>query len=154
MNKAMLSQKRRRIQAYVFWLVVIGLLTAAAFFARQGDSDLSFVLVSGAVGAIIGVFVSLPIWLWFCWRRSGFDGKKVTVNVTAESLCGAYQGVFSRIDWDACVRYSELKTHAFVWVSKIQAVVLPFNAFDNESQRDEFLNFIRARVQPAAIDKD
>jgi YcxB-like protein len=151
--KSMRSPKRRKLEFAFVW--VISLINIAFGLAYVGGAlspepnweNASIHLGVGlAVLAIFYVFV--PWTLRYNYKRTGLDGRTIRVVLDDEAVTASQPGAESRITWSALVRHSQLPTHAFLWLNKMQAVILPFDAFQSSDDRDAFLAFIAGKVKP------
>jgi YcxB-like protein len=153
--KAMRSPKWLRFERILFWLIFgANAALAAAAILLTGSFGLNKsagpVLAAIAVALLALDFVIAPWATRFNYRRLAIDGKVIKLMLDGEGLTASQDLASTRMSWPAFVRYSKLPTHAFLWLNKVQAVVIPFDAFVSGEQRDAFLNFIENRIQPLA----
>jgi YcxB-like protein len=153
--KAMRSPKWRRVERTVFWLIFgANAALASATILLSGSSGLNKsagpVLAAIAAALLVIDFVIVPWATRFNYRRLAIDGKVIKIMLDGEGLTASQDFASTRMSWPAFIRYSKLPTHAFLWLNKVQAVVIPFDAFVSGEQRDAFLNFIENRIRPLA----
>lgn len=149
--KAMRTPLRRRISNLAFWSIFAINLAVAAFYLvnaqERGRSDIAGPLAAGVtVGLLVLRYFLEPWALGFNYKRFGLDGKHITVRLEEEAFSASEVNAQSRIHWSGVKRYSQLPTHAFVWIYKLQAVIIPFDAFPDDAKRGEFLSFVESKV--------
>jgi hypothetical protein len=50
---------------------------------------------------------------------------------------------------NAVQRTTQTETHAFLWLNKLQALIVPFATFEGEGDRQKLLDLIARNVKPA-----
>lgn len=148
---AMRSQKRRKIEQFSVWiLALVNIGLGLHLLQPGGEGPLQWNSASFNLGiglAILAFFVAVTPWiLRYNYRRTGLDGQPIRVRLGDDAVTASQRGAQSRIDWSAVVRNSQLPTHAFLWINKMQAVIIPFDAFADTQSRDAFLAFINSKV--------
>lgn len=127
---------RLRGSMMLFWVLpLLGAVYIAAYF-RSGWSDMALFL---------GVFIVLfPLMMMWGMRRQAARTKRenpsfqrpIIYRITGESLeTEAYQGT-SRVLWDDAWYGQEGRANYYVYISSMQAMILPRRAFTPEEQAE------------------
>lgn len=125
---------------YVIALVIMLTSDSAPDYAHAWPSALF------ATVMLIWIFLFVP-WLHKRnYRKLKLDGKEMHIAIDDSGLTTAQQGIEGKFQWSAFTRFSRSPSHALLWINKLQALVIPFDAFTSEAQRDVFLNFIASKV--------
>jgi YcxB-like protein len=149
--KAMRTPGRRLAGNLLFWFIFglnIAILIVSLCFAEEfGLKPRTAPIAAGlAMGLLLLRFTVEPAVLRYNYKRLGLDGKRITVRLEDDVFTASEQSAESRIKWSAIIRYSQLPTHAFLWINKLQAVLVPFDAFTDEASRSTFLSYIESKV--------
>lgn len=149
--RAMRSQKRRRIEKRFVWFIAllnIGLGFFVSPLGASGASDWTSAGINIGIGlAVLAVFYSIAPWaVRYNFKRTGLDGQTIRVKLGDDAVTASQRGAESRIEWSAIVRHSKLPAHAFLWINKMQGVIIPFDAFPDRAAKDAFLAFIQSKV--------
>lgn len=146
LSNAIRTARRRKAVFGFYWFVVIANFMSAALIARTGQVANAF------INALIGVlmlsvfFIFVPIMRRWNYHRLDLDGKTIHISIDDEGVRSAQQGVKGAFEWNAFSRFSSTRQHAFLWINGLQALIMPFDAFKSDVERDTFLNFIATKI--------
>lgn len=148
---AMRSQKRRGFEKLFVWLIVllnVGLGISSMARGVDGAPNWAGASINIGIGlAVLAVFYLLVPWaVRYNFKRTGLDGQTIRVRLDEEAVTASQRGAESRIEWSAFIRHSRIPTHAFLWLNKMQGVIIPFDAFPDVKVRDAFLAYIHSKV--------
>ena len=152
---AMRSRRRRRIELFAVWFLVL-VNVGLGLHRLQPGGEGSFQWKSASLYFGIGLAILLiyktviPWVLRYNYKRTGLDGQTIRVGLDDDAVTASQRGAESRIEWLAVVRHSQLPTHAFLWLNKMQGVIIPFDAFPDTQSRDAFLAYINSKVPLSA----
>jgi YcxB-like protein len=146
LSDALRPARRRKIMLVFFWLVMAANFAAAALIAVT--TDLSHASVNAMIGVLmlLAFFIFVPMLRRWNFRRLNLDGKQIRISIGDEGVRSAQQGIEGTFQWSAFTRFSRSGNHAFLWINRLQALILPFDAFKSEMERDAFLNFTAAKI--------
>jgi hypothetical protein len=152
---AMRSHRRRRIQQFAVWfLVLVNFGLGLHLLQPGGEGPLQWRSASFNFGIGLAVLLffaaAIPWLLRYNYKRTGLDGQTIRVRLEDDAFTASQRGAQSRIEWSAIVRHSQLPTHAFLWLNKMQGAIIPFDAFADTKSRDAFLAFINSKVPLSA----
>ncbi len=150
LSDALRSARQRKIVLVFFWLVMAANFAAAAAIAVT--TDLAHASVNAMIGVLmlLAIFVFVPMLRHWNFRRLNLDGKQIRISIGDEGVRSAQQGIEGKFQWSAFTRFSRSDNHAFLWINRLQALVIPFDAFNSQAERDAFLGFIATKVTPKA----
>lgn len=153
--KAMRSQKRRRIEKMFVWFIALLNIGLGLFLSPLGigtPSSWSSASINIGIGlAVFAVFFLIVPWaVRYNYQRTGLDGQTIRVRLGDDAVTASQRGAESRIEWSAIARHSQLPTHGFLWINKMQAVIIPFDAFADIEGRDAFFAFMNSKVPLSA----
>ncbi len=146
LSNALQSAKFRKITLLVFWLAMAANFLAAALIVRTGE------VANATANAMIGIlmllafFIFVPMLRRWNYRRLNLDGKKIHILIGHDGVRSAQQGIEGNFQWGAFTRFSNTGQHAFLWINRLQALVLPYDAFASKAERDECLSFIATKI--------
>ena len=152
---ALRSQRRRRIEQFAVWfLVLVNIGLGLHLLQPGGVGPLQWKSASFnfGIGLVILLFITavIPWVLRYNYKRTGLDGQTIRVRLDDDAVTASQRGAETRIEWPAVVRHSQLPNHAFLWLNKMQGVIIPFDAFADTKSRDAFLAFINSKVPLSA----
>lgn len=138
---------RRRLDTVVFWTLTVANLGLAVYLSIDDSvrttPQFNFVIF---VALLAMRFAIIPLVRRYGLRRLDIEGKQIIVRLDDDALHASQDGASSRIEWHAVKRFSQLPTHAFLWINKLQAVIIPFDAFGDSDAKDAFLKFIGTKI--------
>lgn len=140
-----------KYRPYVFWGMILWLFALSSYFfmiQTTGLRDAIGPLIFGAtVGVLLIEFVILPFNLRKYYAITRLDGKNIELTLSQTEITVSQPGAITQVEWATFIRYSQVPTHAFLWLNKMQAIVIPFDAFASEQEKVLFLNFIESKVR-------
>ena len=130
--------------------VVVGLIM---FYALEHSFRISPILYAVAIGMGVCAFFVLPPMIWSSTKkrivRMFQEGQNkgmaapTTLSID-ESGIEANNGLgTSKLLWTAIERLAVTDEYAFLYVSAMNAVVVPKRAFASDAQRQEFVQLVR-----------
>jgi hypothetical protein len=78
------------------------------------------------------------------FRCINLDGKAIKVVASDLHIIASWEDTDSRIKWSKIVRFAKSADHAFLWINEVQAIVLPYDAFENSAKKN---SFVEARIK-------
>jgi hypothetical protein len=80
------------------------------------------------------------------YGRYALADKDVTLSFDGNGVTATSPNLTSHIGWEAFVKLIETPTHAFLAVSRREALIVPRRAFVDEDDHRMLMGFIRARL--------
>jgi hypothetical protein len=80
------------------------------------------------------------------YRRHALADKDVTLSFDGNGVTASSPNLFSQIGWEAFLKLIDTPTHAFLVVSRREALIVPRRAFADEDDHRMLMGFIRARL--------
>lgn len=139
-------------------------LTGAALVATAGDVS--------ALQAVVGEVITLRAPWWFyllipagfvlavllqplvlgfnagrTYRRYAIADQEIRLGFEADGLETLLTSFESWVSWHAIEKIIETKDHAFLDISRREALILPRRAFANDADYRRWLGFVRDRIR-------
>jgi hypothetical protein len=157
---AMMRDPWRRI---VIEIAIYLALVAITLFAASNFDTATFMRVLGDIASfaapwwlyvllVAGPLLALahPQWVAliaaFTYNRNAIADKDVALSFDGNGIVTTAPNLVSHLAWDAIIRVIETPTHAFLAISRREALILPRRAFADEHDWKMLLGFIRARL--------
>lgn len=80
------------------------------------------------------------------YRRNAIADKNVSLSFDGSGVTATATNYETKVGWDAFIRLVETPTHAFLAISRREALIVPRRAFADEHDHRTLLAFIRARL--------
>nr|WP_272507525.1 YcxB family protein [Clostridium aestuarii] len=86
------------------------------------------------------------------------EGKNVNIlgsrslSVTEEGITSVNNSGESKTNWSSVEKITETKKHIYIYISAINAYIIPVRAFKNENEKGEFLNILKQYTTINEID--
>jgi hypothetical protein len=80
------------------------------------------------------------------YRRYAAADKDVTLSFDGHGVTATSPNLRSQIGWEAFLKLVETPTHAFLVVSRREALIVPRRAFADDDDHRMLMGFIRARL--------
>ena len=142
-------------------LAVIAFLLVLAALRDWRTMSFADVFTTGSLALIIGgavfiCFVIAAIDQFFervlyrlLFRRYAIANSELSITVDDESIRWSAKGVSGNIGWPLTKRLYLARDHVFVFISKVEGLVLPRRGVAPPATFDELVSFLRARVAAA-----
>jgi len=147
------SIRRRTLitQIIVALFGFIGVLAFAYIFIREARVLTYFDYIGALIGSVVGIAV-IPylnrVEVIRGLRKASSEGDNSailghqTITLTSESISIKTQGTESKFNWSSIVRIMQNDKYVFLYISSINAIVIPIKAFSSDKSLQEFLNII------------
>ncbi len=121
-----------------FTILALGVLAfaidALSFFGEQEaiyDVPLSVPWCGGALGMLSSRYVMMPIYYRWYFKRSNFDDE-TTLLFAEDGIFAKSIAIESRLSGHSIVALERTKDHYFIWISKVQAIIIPRRFIDQD----------------------
>jgi hypothetical protein len=150
--------RRTLIEIAIFAVMFLALLCAVSGFDwrtfQQGLGALVSLNAPWWVYLILlfGLVLALSHSQWVAlvaalnYRRHALADKDVTLSFDGNGVTATSPNLTSEIGWEAFLKLVETPTHAFLAVSRREALIVPRRAFADEDDHLMLMGFIRARL--------
>ncbi len=150
--------RRTLVEIAIFVAMFLAVIFAAAGFDSdsfwRGLGDLVSLNAPWWIYAILllGPVLILSHTEWvaliavLAYRRYALAEKDVTLSFDGNGVTATSLSLTSQIGWEAFLRLIETPTHAFLVVSRREALIVPRRAFADEDDHRMLMGFIRARL--------
>ena len=140
-------------QIIVLLLIFIGSLAIAPFFHPETRVLSYFDYIVAFVVSIVGFFV-VPHFnraeVRRAYRKASREGDNKailglqTISLTPENVFIKTQGGESKYNWSSVDKVTQNDKYIFLYISSINAIVIPIKAFSDGKSLQEFLNYVNA----------
>jgi len=148
LSAALWTRRARLIRYTIFWLAVAANAFIASEIWLRGGISAAWPNLSFAIILLLFWFPGIRLVRRWNLRRLNLEGQTIRIKLSEESVFSSQNGIESHLQWSAFTRYSRLGNHAFLWINKLQALVIPFDAFKDVASRNAFLDFIATKISP------
>jgi hypothetical protein len=155
--------RRALIEIALFVAIFLAVLFATSSFNTQtfvrGLGDLVTLSAPWWVYLILflGPVIALSHTEWVAlvaaltYRRNALADKDVTLAFDGNGVTATSPNLTSQVGWEAFLKLIETPTHAFLVVSRREALIVPRRAFADEDDHRMLMGFIRARLAANSV---
>ncbi|MEL7272283.1 MAG: YcxB family protein [Pseudomonadota bacterium] len=143
---AMLKDKEThrflRVKRWAFIVLMLYMAGAAAFGLYAVVTGLK----SGSMLLLIGLaaLILMPLFRWgqpllsasLFFRKLDLKDKEITTHIDASGIRSEAKGVTSQFQWDSVLKVTRGPEHFFLWVNKVQAIILPLRAIAEQDEQE------------------
>jgi hypothetical protein len=151
---AISSKRARRFELIIMWFVVLTNLALLAFsFFAFDQLTHPWRYVGWSLGVVtlvlLGHFVGRPLVRKWNYKRLDIGKYPVRMQFAEAGITTENDVMSAKVEWNAVQRTTQTETHAFLWLNKLQALIVPFATFEGEGDRQKLLDLIARNVKPA-----
>lgn len=101
---------------------------------EQGKPEYWFVIwLAGFVGGTISRYLIMPIYYRWYFKSGRWDEpSEVVIDETGIDIKAQF--VQSICQWENVIMAERTKRHFFIWISKVQAIIIPFWTLDTQEE--------------------
>lgn len=148
-------QKRYKIKYAIVPIVIIIDFLGVSWFTRFTRNKITNIFLVFCLTIMI-------LWIIFYPKLAKFQYKKMltrrlqnNINDKFESILTIDKNgiidetktVISKFSWDNIDEVKDIGTHIFIYISNLNAIVIPNNAFKNDEERKELLKVINENIK-------
>ena len=148
MDQGRFSRWWRRWALYLaIVLMVAGVPLVAVSNIRGWHIQFIAIVLAGVGFAIIAIqYVVVLLQIRHYYRKQSLAGALVEIDATEADVRTNDRGVESRIDWSAFVRADDAPGYHFLWLNRMQGIVVPDRVFASQAQRQEFRELVERQM--------
>lgn len=150
------SGKKNIIMLRVFLPLLFVIMLLVSFSDYEDKKEFIYLCVGYAIVSAIWCFIVKP--LYFIILKSNLKrikkdgslpyGKEVSIKFDDECFIEDTDQIETKIQYSKVERIA-LGYAIYIYFSAIQASIVPFSAFENNREREEFLSFLNSKVENA-----
>ena len=131
------------------FVAVCGVLTA--YFAWKTRDPVGIVLALLLLFALPAVTLINKAFYARVFRRQRLGEANATVTIDETGIAADTPISQQRFPWSAVQKISVAETHAFAWIHRYLAIMMPAAAFGDRATFDRAVDFCKARVQGGSL---
>jgi hypothetical protein len=139
-----------KLQEFVVWSLVVTNVAVGVGVLFTSDFDrLREYVPWNFLIAVAVLLLRYPVTRRFRqwnFRRFEVGVWEIYISLSETQINSRNKMISAIFDWNSIKRASLTKTHAFLWLNPIQALMLPYYALKTDEKRDEMLELIRRNV--------
>ena len=154
------------IQRQLLWwrgltaLLVILLPLGPSYLMTQEPSPIAYII--GILGGVVAFFVFPPISRTSNinqWKKIIAEGNNKAIlgrHILTLSEAGIHAkspGSESDLEWSTIQKVLQSKSHIFLYISAVNALVIPKKAFPTEQSQQSFLDFVLSKTKTGEVSR-